>query len=60
MAREYHIVWKIELDADSYEEAALAALATMRDSASIATVFSVTDRKTSICKDIDTEDLEDG
>ena len=38
---EYYIEWRIELEADSPEEAARAALKIQRDPESIATVFHV-------------------
>ncbi len=39
----YTVVWTIEIDADSYEEAAETALAMQRDPESIATLFEVYD-----------------
>ncbi|SRR5579885_1513013 len=43
-AVEYRVSWKIDLDADSPEQAARAALRIQRDPTSIATVFEVTPR----------------
>jgi len=40
---EYRVVWEIDVDAESYEEAARIALEIHRDPDSIATVFGVTD-----------------
>lgn len=41
--QEYKVVWQIELDAESVEEAAFKALMINRDSDSIAVVYEVTD-----------------
>ena len=38
---QYHILWKIDLEAESPENAALQALGIHRDPESIATVFSI-------------------
>jgi hypothetical protein len=38
---EYRVMWEIDMDAESAEEAARKALAIMRDPESIATVFEV-------------------
>ena len=38
---EYHVVWKIELTADSVEEAVSIALEIQRDPDSLATHFEV-------------------
>lgn len=38
---QYHVIWEMELDAESPEDAALQALGIHRDPESIATVFSV-------------------
>jgi hypothetical protein len=40
---EYHVIWEIDLDADSPQEAAKKARAIHRDPDSLATVFDVTD-----------------
>jgi len=40
---EYHITWKIEVEAESFEEAAQIALHIQRDRNSIATLFEVKD-----------------
>ena len=42
---EYVVRWVIELDAESPEEAAKLALAIQRDTASIATHFTVKDEQ---------------
>ena len=39
----YHVLWEIDLDADSPQEAAELALSIMLDSESTATTFDVTD-----------------
>lgn len=41
----YRVVWEIDLEADSHEEAAAKALAIQRDPNSIATVFRVWDAR---------------
>lgn len=38
---QYHVIWEIDLDAESPEDAALQALSIHRDPQSIATMFSV-------------------
>lgn len=44
MAKQtYHVLWEIDLDADSPSEAAELALSIMLDSESTATTFDVTD-----------------
>lgn len=40
---EYRVKWEIDIDADSPQEAARAALKIQRDPSSIATVFDVRD-----------------
>ena len=40
---QYHVVWSIDIEADTPEAAAQAALAIQRDPASIATCFAVLD-----------------
>lgn len=40
---EYHITWKIQVEAESFEEAARIALHIQRDPNSIATLFEVKD-----------------
>ncbi len=42
---QYRAVWKIDLDAESFEDAACQALEIQRDPASIATCFIVIDEK---------------
>ena len=41
---EYHVVWMIDIEAETPEEAAREALAIQRDPASIATYFTVRDK----------------
>lgn len=55
---EYHVVWEIELNADSPRNAAVKALAIQRDPHSIATAFDVTD-KAGTTEHIDLEDAND-
>lgn len=38
---QYHVIWEIDLEAESSEDAALQALGIHRDPESTATVFSV-------------------
>jgi len=42
---QYKVVWEIDLDAESFEDAARQALEIQRDSESIATCFIVTDEQ---------------
>lgn len=39
--KSYYVVWRMEIEADSHEDAARRALAIHRDPESIATVFDV-------------------
>lgn len=39
--RRYLVMWEMEFDAESHEDAALKALVIQRDGSSIATVFDV-------------------
>ena len=48
---QYKVIWEIDLDAESCEDAARKALETHRDPASIATCFTVSD-ETGICRNI--------
>lgn len=57
MKREYRVVWSIEVDASTAEEAAFQALAMQRDPASIATFFTVTER--CVCGAFHPEDIRD-
>jgi len=41
---QYHLVWEIDLEAESPEEAAAEALRVQRDIDSIVCVFTVTDK----------------
>lgn len=43
MTPEYHVIWEIDLPADSPVAAAREALRLQRDPASLATVFDVVD-----------------
>ena len=49
---DYYVVWRINITATSFEDAAKQALEVQRDPDSIATVFEVID-KTGIAKVID-------
>ncbi len=42
---KYRVVWEIDLDAESFEDAANQALEIQRDPESIATCFIVTDEQ---------------
>ena len=58
MARQtYHVLWEIDLDADSPREAAELALLIMLDSESTATTFDVTDEDGETTR-VDLEDTE--
>jgi len=52
---EYHITWKIEVDSESFEEAAQIALHIQRDPNSIATLFEVKDAS-GIIREVDIGD----
>jgi hypothetical protein len=54
---DYEVVWKIDIQAASAQEAALEALAIHRDPESIATVFEVRERGCEKVKSIDVLDL---
>ena len=41
----YRVVWEIDIDAESFEDAAQKALDIQRDPESIATCFVITDEK---------------
>lgn len=47
---EYRVIWEIDLDADSPEDAARKAMEIQRDPASIATCFVVRDLEGKQCK----------
>ena len=42
---EYHVMWEIDIEADTPEEAARIALDIQRNPESTATVFTVTDEE---------------
>ena len=54
---QYKVVWEIDLDAESFEDAARQALEIQRDPASIATCFTITDEN-GVCRDIDLDSNE--
>ena len=41
----YRVIWKIDIDAESFEEAARKALDIQRDPTSIATCFTIVDEE---------------
>lgn len=47
---EYHVMWEIDIEADSQEEAARIALDIQRNPESAATVFTVTDEEDEMMK----------
>ena len=51
----YRVVWEIDIDADSFEEAACKALDIQRDPKSIATCFVITD-ETGNRRDVDLDE----
>ena len=55
MPERYLVIWRIDMDADSPQEAAAKALIVQRDNdpANTATVFSVVDKTTSIKTTVD-------
>ena len=50
---DYRIVWEIDIEADSPEEAAREALLIQRDQGSDATCFTVTDKESEKTFEID-------
>ena len=54
---QYKVIWEIDLDAESFEDAARQALEIQRDPMSNATCFTVTD-ETGTCRDIDLDSIE--
>jgi DNA polymerase III alpha subunit len=55
---EYEVNWRIQVEAETPDEAAREALAIMRDQFSEATFFEVTDRETGETETIDAALLE--
>ena len=53
----YFITWAVEIDAESFEDAALQALGIQRDPLSIATCFKVQSATTRKIKHLDVEDI---
>ena len=53
---QYHVIWEIDLDAESPEDAALQALSIHRDPQSIATMFSVELNNLRTVIDVNNED----
>ena len=47
---KYHVMWEIDIKADSQEEAARIALDIQRNPESAATVFTVTDEEDEMMK----------
>lgn len=58
MSKEYLVVWAIDMDADSPEEAAAKALTVMRDPESSALYFEVKEHGTTEPKMVDLFDRE--
>jgi len=54
--KSYHVMWEIDIEADSHIEAAQEALQIHRDPESIATVFQVTESDTTDIQEIDLEE----
>lgn len=54
----YLITWTVEIDAESFEDAALQALGIQRDPLSIATCFKVQSLVTGETKHLDVEDVD--
>ena len=53
--KSYHVLWEIDIDADSPEDAAREALLIQRDPASSATVFGVTEEDSDLTVTVDIE-----
>ena len=51
--KSYHVIWEIDVNADSSKGAAEQALAACRDPASLATVFDVTEENSSVTERVD-------
>jgi hypothetical protein len=51
----YRVIWEIDIEAESFEEAARRALEIQRDHDSIATCFVITDEKGDR-RDVDLDD----
>ena len=60
MSKAYTVVWKINLDADSYKKAAELALEIQRDKDSTALFFEVSEDSTGVEKTIDLMENNDG
>ena len=56
---EYLVTWRIDIEADTAEEAALAAVAIQRKPGSTAVVFEVKDKRTGATAKIDLEPDDD-
>lgn len=56
---DYHITWRIELEAESFEEAAQIAQQIQRDPNSIATLFEVKDASGTL-RELDIVPTEEG
>ncbi|HEV3458099.1 MAG TPA: hypothetical protein VHG32_16150 [Thermoanaerobaculia bacterium] len=55
----YLVTWRIDIEADTPEEAALAALAIQRKPDSTAVVFEVTDKTSRVAATVDLQPDED-
>ena len=60
MSKAYSVVWEINLDADSHQEAAELALEIQRDKYSTALFFEVSEDSTGVEKSIDLLEDNDG
>ena len=56
---EYNVIWEIQVEAETADEAARLALEAMRDPFSEATVFEVTNCETQETEEIDAALLDD-
>jgi hypothetical protein len=60
MSRSYHVVWEIDLDADSPEEAARLAYSYQQNPESTATVFEVTEADSAEVVNLRVDVADDG
>ncbi len=56
--KQYYVTWEIDLDAESYEDAAAQALVVQRDPDSIATCFEVWERDKYGCLEDESKSLD--
>lgn len=55
---QYYVSWHIDVEADSFEEAAINALEIQRDPNSLATIFTVKNETTGDSRTIDNHPVE--